>query len=146
MANEVIWSTLSQVTLQSSGSSAASNALVSGGTLSVSNHNSYTSVDLSFTGTMAASIASNSNYFSVYARALNIDGTLDAPVPSTSLKSKFVGALQFAGSGASGAQTAFLEDVPTSWADVEFYVENNTNATLNAGWTLKATPKTMKPQ
>lgn len=146
MANEVIWATLSQVTLQSSGASAASTAIVSAGTLAPSQHSSYTSVDLTLTGTMAASIASNSNYFSVYARALDIDGTNDAPTPSTSLKSKFVGNLQFAGSAASGSQTAFLEDVQTSWASVEFYVENNTNATLNAGWTLKAVPKTMKPQ
>lgn len=145
MANEAIWATLSQATLQSSGASAASTAIVSGGTLASSQHSNYTSVDLVLTGTMAASIASNSNFFSVYARALNIDGTNDASVPSSSLKAKFVGNFQFAGSSASAAQTAFLEDVQTSYADTEFYVENNTNATLNAGWTLKATPKTMKP-
>lgn len=145
MANEVIWATLSQATLQSSGSSATASQIVSGGTLATSQHSMYTSVDLALTGTMAASIASNSNFFSVYARALDIDGTNDAPVPSASLKAKFVGNLQFAGSSASGAQSAFLEDVQTSWEPVEFYIENNTNATLNAGWTLKATPKTMKP-
>ena len=145
MANEVKWGTLSQATLQSSGASAASTAIVSGGTLATSMHALYTAVDLVLTGTMAASIASNSNYFAVYARHLNIDGTADAPTPGASLKAKFVGTLPFAGSGASGAQTAILEDVQTSWADVEFYIENLTNATLNAGWTLKATPKTIVP-
>ena len=145
MANESKWGTLTQATLQSSGASAASTAIVSGGTLAASAHASYTAVDLVLTGTMAASIASNSNYFAVYARALNIDGTADAPTPGASFKGKYVGVLPFAGSAASGAQTAFLEDVQTSWADVEFYVENLTNATLNAGWTLKATPKTVVP-
>jgi len=145
MANEAIWATLSQATLQSSGASAASTAFVSGGTLAASTHSNYTGTDLVLTGTMAASIAAASNFFAVYARALNVDGTADAPVPGASLKAKYVGPLLFAGSSASGAQTAILEDVQTSWADVEFYIENLTNATLNAGWTLKATPKTIKP-
>lgn len=145
MANENIWATLSQATLQSSGASAAAAAIVSGGTLATSTHSNYTGVDLVLTGTMAGSIASTSNFFSVYARALNIDGTADAPVPGASFKAKYVGPIQFAGSAASGAQTGILEDVQTSWADVEFYIENSCNATLNAGWTLKATPKTNKP-
>jgi hypothetical protein len=145
MANENTWATLSQATLQSSGASAAAAAIVAGGTLATSTHSNYTGVDLVLTGTMAASIAAASNYFSVYARAINIDGTNDAPVPGASFKAKYVGAIQFAGSSASAAQTGFLENVETSWADVEFYLENNCNATLNAGWTLKATPKTNKP-
>lgn len=145
MANENIWATLSQATLQSSGASAAASAIVSAGTLATSTHSNYTGVDLVLTGTMAGSIAAASNYFSVYARALNIDGTNDAPVPGASFKAKYVGNLQFAGSSASGAQTTILEDVQTSWADVEFYMENLCNATMNAGWTLKATPKTNKP-
>jgi hypothetical protein len=94
---------------------------------------------------MAASVASSANFFAVYARALDIDGSNDAPVPGASFKGKFVGIIPFAGSAASGAQTGILEDVQTSWAEVQFYVENLTNATLNAGWTLKATPKTVKP-
>lgn len=145
MANELIWATLSQATLQSSGASAASTAIVSAGTLATSTHSNYTSVDLVLTGTMAASISSTANFFSVYARPLNIDSTNDAPTPGASFRGKFVGAIPFAGSSASGAQTGILEDVQTSWADVEFYIENSTNATLNAGWTLKATPKTVKP-
>lgn len=147
MANEVVWATLSQATLQSSGASAASTAIVSGGTLATSTHSNYTSVDLVLTGTMAASIASNSNLFAVYARALDIDGTADAPTPGSSFKSKQVGAIQFAGSAASGGQTSLLEDVQTSpLGPVEFFIENLTNATLNAGWTLKASPKTVKAQ
>ena len=145
MANEVIISTLAAVTIASSGASAASNAFVSAGTLSASAHSGYTGTDLVFTGTLAASVASTSNFFSVYARPLNIDGTADAPVPGSSFTGGFVGALLISGSGSSGAQTAILQDVPTSWADVEFYVENRTNASLNAGWTLKATPKSVKP-
>lgn len=145
MANEAIWATLSQATLQSSGASAASTAIVSAGTLATSMHSNYTGVDLVLTGTMAASIASNSNYFSVYARSLDIDGTNDAPTPGSSFKGKLVGNLAFAGSSASGAQTALIEDVQTSYNAVEFFIENNSNATLNAGWTLKATPKTIKP-
>jgi len=145
MSNEAIWATLSPVTLQSSGASAASAATISMGTLAASDHASYTSVDMVLTGTMAASIAATSNYFSIYARPLNIDGTNDAPTPGASHKAKYVGAVRFAGSSASGAQTSILENIETSWADVEFFLGNDTNATLNAGWTAKATPKTVKP-
>lgn len=145
MANEAAWATLSQATLQSSGASATSAATVTAGTLATSMHSNYTAVDLVLTGTMAASIASNSNYFSVYARHLNVDGTADAPTPGASMKGKYVGPLVFAGSAASGAQTAILEDVQTSPFDVEFFIGNDCNATLNAGWTLKASPKTIKP-
>lgn len=145
MANEVIISTLAAITVASSGSSVASNGFVSAGTLSSSSHSGYTGSDLVLTGTMAASVSSASNFFSVYARPLNIDSTNDAPVPSASFSGGFVGALIIAGSSASGAQTSILMDVPNSWADVEFYVENKCNATLNAGWTLKAVPKTVKP-
>ena len=105
MANEVIWSTLSPVTLQSSGASAASTVMVAAGTLATSMHSNYSAVDLVMTGTMAASMASASNYFSVYARHLNIDGTSDAPTPGSSFKGSYVGAVDFAGSAASGAQT-----------------------------------------
>lgn len=145
MANETILTTLSTVSIATSGASAASNAIVSAGTLATSSHSGYTGCDLVFTGTMAASVASASNYFSVYARPLNVDGTADAPSPGTSFTGGFVGVLQIAGSGASGAQTAVLQDVANGWFDVEFFIENKTNASLNAGWTLKATPKTYKP-
>lgn len=145
MANEVVISTLSAVTVASSGSSVASNGFVSAGTLASSSHSGYTGSDLVLVGTMAAAVSSASNFFSVYARPLNIDSTNDAPTPGTSFTGGFVGALVIAGSSASGAQTSILMDVPNSWADVEFYVENKCNATLNAGWTLKAVPKTVKP-
>jgi hypothetical protein len=118
---------------------------VSAGTLNASAHSGYTGSDLVLTGTMAASVASASNFFSVYARPLDIDSTNDAPTPGSSFTGGFVGALLISGSGASGAQTAILQDVPNSWANVEFFIQNQTNATLNAGWTLKAVPKTVKP-
>lgn len=145
MANEVVISTLAAVTIASSGASAASNAFVSAGTLSASAHSGYTGSDLVFVGTMGGAVSSASNYFSVYARPLSIDSSNNAPSPGTSFTGGFVGALLIAGSSASGAQTAILLDVPNSWADVEFFVENKCNATLNAGWTLKAKPKTVKP-
>lgn len=146
MANEVIIATLSAITLTSSGASAASNAFATAGySLAASAHSGYTGCDLVFTGTLAASNASNSNYFNVYLRPINIDGTADAPQPGSSFTGGFVGALQFSGTNASGGQTAILTDVPNSWADVEFWIENKTNASLNANWTLKAIPKTVKP-
>lgn len=147
MANEQVWATLSQASLQTSGASAASNATVSGGTLATSMHSNYLWVDLVLTGTMAASIASASNYFAAHARHLDIDGTADAPTPGSSMKGQYVGNISFQGSGASGGQTGILVGVETSpLGPVEFYIENLTNATLNAGWTLKATPRTIKPQ
>ncbi len=145
MANEAVWATLTQASIQTSGASATSAATVSAGTLATSMHSNYSLVDLSFTGTMAASIAAASNFFTVYARRLNVDGTADDPTPGASYKAKYMGPLVFAGSAASGGQTATLEDVRTSPWDTEFFISNDTNATLNAGWTLKAIPKTLKP-
>lgn len=145
MANEVIWATLAQVTLQSSGASAASTAMVTAGTLATSMHSNYSSVDLVLTGTMAASVASTTNYFMVYARELDVDGTKDVSSPGASFKHRNVGILQISGSSASGEQTAILLNVPTHYTDVEFFIENLSNSSLNAGWTLKATPKTVKP-
>lgn len=149
MANELILTTLSQVTPQSSGASAASNAIVSGGTLTTANHSNYTGVDLALTVVMAASVSSASNYFAIYARPLSIDGTLSAGTPSsatgTYYKGGYVGAVQIPAATASATQTGFLFDVPNTYTSVEFFVENLTNASVNAGWTLKATPKTVKP-
>lgn len=146
MANEVILTTLSAKDINTGGSaSVASNSYTTVGTYYTSQHSGYTGSDLVFVGTMAASIASASNYFTVYARPLDIDGTSDAPVPGSSFQGGFVGTLQFAGSGASGAQTAILQDVPNSWANVEIYIGNSTNAGLNSGWTMRAIPKTVKP-
>lgn len=145
MANEVLWATTTQASLQTSGASCASNAFVSGGSLTTGQHSNYVGGDLVLTGTMAASIAAASNYFAVYARSHNIDGTADSPVPGASFRGGYLGNIYFAGSGASGGQTGILADVQTSpLGDVEFYLENLTNATMNAGWTLKFTPKTRK--
>lgn len=149
MANELVYTTLSQVTVQSSGASNASNGVIAAGTLTTANHSNYTGVDLVLTASMSASIASASNFFGIYARPLDIDGTADAPIPSSAtnafFKGGYVGAIQFAGASVASQQTGVLLDVPTVPYSVEFYVENLTNASMSAGWTLKATPKTVKP-
>lgn len=146
MANELIYTTGSQLTLQSSGASATSSAFPStSASIAASAMSAYTGLDLVLTASMSGAVSSASNYFACYARPMDIDGTNDAPIPSAAYRGGFVGTFVMASSSAAGQQTMFLPDVPVSWAALEFYLENLTNSSVAAGWTLKATPKTVKP-
>lgn len=149
MANELIYATGTQLTLQSSGASAASNVFITGtsssGSIAASQMSAYTGLDLVLTASMSSAVSSASNYFACYARPMNIDGTNDAPTPSAAYRGGLVGIFLLASNSIAGTQTSFLPDVPVSWADQEFYLENLTNSPVGAGWTLKATPKTVKP-
>lgn len=144
MANEVEWSYLSQVTLEANGASAAANAFAAAddASLSAANHGDFPYADLvlscGFGAAVSAGFAVN-----VYRRDLDIDGTNDGPEPSTGYKALFIGSFVIP-AGASAVAYYPLTNVPLSKA-CSFYVENGTNQTLSAGWTLKATPKTYAP-
>jgi hypothetical protein len=82
---------------------------------------------------------------SLYARPLNIDSTNDAEAPEVNRPTYFVGNFIVNNVGSSTTQYMSLIafDVP---AEASYYIHNNgTGQTINAGWTLKVTPRTYKP-
>ena len=142
MANEVKWTYASQVTLASSGASAASNIFVAAdlAALTSTNNYNYPLADLvlyvAFGGTPAAGGTVN-----VYRQDLTIDGANGAPAPGSAFKSILVGIVQPSGSTAAYYP---IPNVPLA-SSCQFSLENGTNQNLSAAWTLKATPKTYVP-
>lgn len=133
-----------------------------GGTIGSTQHGRYPRADIVLTFAHSTVLSSASNSLYCYRRDLNIDGTGDEPIPGTAYvtastitpslyKAKYIGAfvanavsVAGGGTGASAySQYLQLNDVPLPTGDCEFYIENGTNATILAGWTLKVTPKTL---
>jgi hypothetical protein len=145
MANELKWVSTAAVSLATSGASATSGQIVSVGTLTTANHVNFPFADFMLNATWAASHASGSSV-NLYARHLNIDGTNDQDSPGASFRHELVGVFPAPGSGASGSHIVFCRDVPTSpIGDVEYFIENSTNATINAGWKVTVYPKSYVP-
>jgi hypothetical protein len=148
MANEVEWTYASQVTLDASGASAASNVFVAADdtTLASGNHSNYPWADFVLKTVGHGAAVGSNGYIALYRQDLNMDGTAgDAAVPAAANPVLFVGAFRVPDAQASNATTYYsLTDVPLS-ADCAFYIENKTTQSLTAGWTLKVTPKTYAP-
>lgn len=141
MANEVVWTYADQVTLEASGTSAASDAFLQAADVSLTsaNHSNFPMCDLALTADFGAT--PTNGVVRVYRRDMNIDGTADAVAPSSSFPRLFVGSIPIPGSASA---TYPLPDVPLS-KDCDFYIENATGQNISAGWVLKATPKTYEP-
>ena len=78
----------------------------------------------------------------LYARPLDIDGTNDAEVPETTRPTVFIGT--FVVNNVTTAQYIELIAQYVPW-NAAYYLHNNgTGQTVNAGWTLKVTPCTVK--
>jgi len=98
--------------------------------------------DLVATLTFAVAPTLNSTV-DVFARELDIDGTLDAQVPTTTFRQRYVGS--FVVNNVATAQTLLLRanDLPTH---AEYHLHNNaTGQQISAGWTLRLTPRTLGP-
>lgn len=79
---------------------------------------------------------------SVYARELTVDGTANTDVPEATRPGRFIGS--FLVNNVTTSQTLVLmaQDVP---ARADYYIHNNgTGQSVNAGWTLKIKPRTIK--
>lgn len=133
-----------------SGTSLASNAMSPGGgdistALSSTNLARYDRADIALMVINTTSISSASNTIILYRRDINFDGTNDEPVPATATSATWrqhlVGALQVPPWTVASTTYMNFNDVPIG-DQCEFYIENLTNSTINAGWTLKVTPKT----
>ena len=148
MANEAEWTYATQVTLEASGTSAANAAFAAADdtTLASAGHSNYPYADFVLKTVGFSATLGSSKYIGLYRRALNADtASGDAVAPGTSNKVQYVGAFTIPDVQASTGTTYFtLEDVPII-EDQEFWIENQTGVTVNAGWTLKVRPKTLVP-
>lgn len=144
MANELEYTYASQVTLEGSGGSAASNAVVAANdtSLASANHGNYPLADFALTCDFGAAVAPGT-YVALYRQDMDIDGTADAPAPATTYLHKLVGIFVLP-SGQSASATYPCVDVPLTKV-CQFSIENKTAQNLSAGWVLKATPKSFVP-
>ena len=142
-----------QIVHISNGTSLAANA-ISPSTdptvvLSSTNLARYPNADIQLKIQHTTSMSSASNAIYLYRRDMDFDSTNDEPVPNTATnalyKAKFMGAfICQPQSVTSNSHTLYMQlnDVPLA-DSCEFYIENGTNATIAAGWTLKVIPKTI---
>lgn len=147
MANEAIYAWGAEKTLEASGASFANGAIVQ------ANDSSYSTAadgsnfpDAVFVLKLQfATVTSIENkVISLHARALNVDGTNDAPAPTATYLEKFIGSFVLYASAAATDQYLSLigYDLPK---EADYYLLNSSGQTVSAGWTLKATPRTYKP-
>ena len=145
MANEIIWVYASQVTLDASGDSGASDTFiaVNDDTLESGVHSNYPWADFVLRTGFDSDVGAG-GFVRLYRQALNIDTTNDAPVPTvTTYPLVYIGSFVIPTGAAGSAWDYPLTDVPLI-ADQQYWIENKTNQGMEALWTLKATPKTYK--
>lgn len=128
-------------TLESTGASVASAAMsaAASSTLLTADTADYPHAVFTLTATFGAAPAAMLPV-DVYARPLDIDGTTDAPVPTTSYKHRYVGTFLLANSTQQTVEFIGY-NLPRN---CEFYLHNQSGQTMNP-WALKATPFTYGP-
>lgn len=148
MSNEAIrvWGT--QISLESAGSTIANNAISS-----VASTNTVNTLTQSggvgfphgmFTLTVAPGTGFTADKsLDLILQPLDIDGTTDAPAPTTSYLERYVGSFRPIGS-TTGSMTYSLEvyDLPPKFAA---YIFNNATGQSTGTWVLKFTPFTFGP-
>lgn len=147
MANETIYAWGTQKTLEASGGSCASGAIVQ------ANDASYATAadgagfpDAVFVLRIqfAAVSGIEGKTIALYVRPLNFDGTNDAPAPTATYLQRFVGSfyLQASANNTDQYVACYARDLPP---EGDYYLVNNSGTAASAGWTLKVTPKSYKP-
>jgi len=144
MANEVEWVYASQVTLEDSGASAASDVFVAAddADLASANHSDFPLADFVLKCDFGAAVAAGKVVY-LFRQDLNIDSTNDAPAPAAAYEHVLVGVFAIP-SGTSATGYYPCVDVPLT-KDCQFSIKNGTDQSISAGWDLKATPKTFVP-
>jgi hypothetical protein len=150
MANEAIYKYGTTLTLTTTGAATSNNQLstAAGTTYSQTNTLDYPdAVFVLITGGFGAAPTAGATV-DLYVRPLDIDGTTDAPAPTTgtgdAYKGVYVGSFVLKASSASGdAYRCVGYDIPR--AGEAYLFNNNTGQTLSANWSLKMTPRTIGP-
>ena len=144
MAGEAKYTYGSQLTLEASGGSAAASIIVPANDASFNSANSsmYPLADFVLGCNFRAAVAATT--VDLFRQDLAIDGANNAldPVGGT-YEATYVGSFVIK-SGQSAAAYYPLANVPLT-ANCQFSVKNSTAQSLVAGWTLKATPKSLMP-
>lgn len=147
MANEAIIKKGTQKVLESNGVSIANNALAQADDSSYNvetDGGGYPDGEFVLTGAYATAPVENTTIV-LLARPLNVDGTLDTETPEATRGTYFVGSFVVNNVGGSVNQTmvCYAKNLPRE-ADY-FPFNNGTGQSLNAGWTLKVTPRSLGP-
>lgn len=145
MANELKYTYTTQVTLEASGASAASAAMVAANdaALSSTNHLNYPLGDFVLKCDFGAAVGANVSVM-LYRQDLNIDGTDDAVAPTASTYEQVLVGIFTIPSGQSASAVYPCVNVPLT-KECQFSIKNGTAQSMSAGWTLKVTPKTYVP-
>ena len=144
MSDEVIWTYASQVTLEASGASAASNVFqpANDDTLESGVHLNFPLCDFALNCQFGAGVAAGS-VVKLYRQDLAIQAANNSPAPGTTYKHLFVGSFVIP-TGGSGSAWYPLTDVSLV-KDQQYSIENATDQNLVGNWKLYATPKTYEP-
>jgi len=147
MSNEniVVWGAAK--TLESAGVSIANNALAAAAALYSIEADGAGFPDGEFVLTVNyATSPTDMSLLSLYARPMDVDGDTDTDAPDATRPNLFLGAFQ--PDNRTGAQTlvlaplGFARDLPRK---AEYHIHNSgTGQAVQAGWTLKVTPRTNK--
>jgi hypothetical protein len=147
MANEaiVVWGT--EKTLEANGGSCASAAIVQANDATyavVADGASFTDASFTLRCQWATITSIENKTIDLYARDLNIDSTNDAIAPTATFTHRYIGSFRISAVAANTDQYMHLRayDVPK---EAEYYIINSSGQTISAGWTLKVTPRTIKP-
>lgn len=143
MAGEAVIVLGTPATLEANGGSITSGSVVQANDATYAIASNAYFPDAKFVASFTfATAPTEGTVLALYARPINIDSTNDAEVPEATRPTVYIGS--FVVNNVTTAQYAELlaEDVP--W-EAEYYIHNNgTGQTVSAGWTLKATPCTVK--
>ncbi len=145
MSNEAVVKLGTQKTLEASGGAIANLTVVQADDADysiVTDGAYYPDAEFVLTCTFSVLPVENST-LALYARSLDVDGTLDAEVPESTRPEKYIG--YFSVNSVTSSQTMVLraQDVPTV---ASYYIHNvNTGQSVTAGWVLKVTPRTIGP-
>lgn len=147
MANEAIIKVGTPKTLEANGASIANNALAQADDYSygvVADGGNYPHAEFALTCAFTTAPTEGTTIV-LLARPLNVDGTLDTEAPETTRGTYYVGVFVVNNVGSSTNQTMVLyaRDVPR---EADYYLYNNgTGQSINAGWVLKVTPRSIGP-
>jgi hypothetical protein len=147
MANEAIYAWGTQKTLEANGASFANGNIVQANDApysTVSDGSNFPDAVFVLKLQFSTVTSIENKVISLHARALNIDGANNAPVPTATYLEKYIGSFVLQASLASTDQYLMLTgyDLPK---EADYYLLNSSGQTVSAGWTLKVTPRTYKP-
>lgn len=147
MANELIAVFGTTKTLEANGGSCANAAIVQANDAAyaiVADGASFLDADFALMCQWATITSIENKTIDLYARDLNFDGTADAIAPTATFTHRYIGSFRISAVAANTNQYMLVNarNVPK---DAEYYLINSSGQTISAGWTLKVTPRTVKP-